>query len=120
MLKHISTTIIKSIVPVAAALLIAACAYVTEMPGATPSGVVRIEEWSAAYYGFAASGNGILNDNGERHSFTISGPGARGMGAQKVTAVGKVYNLNDLGDFEGTYRGDCRVCAQKAGAPLVA
>lgn len=87
-----------------AALFLGACAS-TEMPTATPSGVVAIQEWSAAYYGSAVAGKGILNYNGEQHDFTISGLGAGGMGAQKVTAVGKVYNLNNLADFPGTYQG---------------
>jgi hypothetical protein len=66
---------------------------------------VSIREWSAAYYGSAAAGQGTLNYNGRRHRFTISGLGAGGMGAQKVSATGKVYNLNSLSDFSGTYRG---------------
>ena len=27
------------------------------------------------------------------------------MGAQQVSATGKIYNLNNLSDFSGTYRG---------------
>jgi hypothetical protein len=30
---------------------------------------------------------------------------AKGMGGQKVSATGKVYNLNNLSDFQGRYRG---------------
>src|ERR1700743_2195574 len=83
-------------------LLIAGCASMTTAPSAPPSATVRIREWSAAYYGSAAAGKGTLYYNGQRHHFTISGLGAGGMGAQKVSATGKVYNLNNLSDFSGT------------------
>ena len=88
-----------------ALLLITGCASSTHAPSAPPSATVSIHEWSAAYYGSAAAGKGTLNYNGRWHHFTISGLGAGGMGAQKISATGKVYNLNRLSDFSGTYRG---------------
>jgi hypothetical protein len=91
-----------------ALLLIAGCASMTQAPSTPPSATVRIREWSAAYYGSAAAGKGTLNYHGQRHHFTISGLGAGGMGAQKISATGKVYNLNNLSDFSGTYRGISR------------
>jgi hypothetical protein len=89
-------------------LLIASCASMTQAPSTPPSATVRIREWSAAYYGSAAAGKGTLYYNGQRHHFTISGLGAGGMGAQKISATGKVYNLNNLSSFSGTYRGISR------------
>jgi hypothetical protein len=89
-------------------LLIAGCASMTTAPSAPPSATVRIQEWSAAYYASAAAGKGTLYYHGQRHHFTISGLGAGGMGGQKVSATGKVYNLNTLSDFSGTYRGISR------------
>ena len=80
----------------------------TTPPSAPPSATVEIREWSAAYYGSAAVGKGTLYYNGQRHHFTISGLGAGGAGAQKVSATGKVYNLNRLSDFPGTYQGISR------------
>ena len=91
-----------------ALLLITGCASMTQAPSTPPSATVRIREWSAAYYGSAAAGKGTLNYNGQRHHFTISGLGAGGMGAQKISATGKVYNLNSLSQFSGTYRGISR------------
>src|SRR5436305_8686903 len=88
-------------------LLIAGCASMTQAPSTAPSATVRIQEWSAAYYGSAAAGKGTLYFHG-RHHFTISGLGAGGMGAQKISATGKVYNLNNLSDFSGRYRGVSR------------
>ena len=89
-------------------LLIASCASMTQAPSTPPSATVSIREWSAAYYGQAEAGKGILYYNGRRHHFTISGLGAGGMGGQKISATGKVYNLNNLSEFSGTYHGVSR------------
>ena len=89
-------------------LLIAGCASMTQAPSTTPSATVSIHEWSAAYYAQAESGKGTLYYNGGRHRFTISGGGVGGSGAQKVNATGKVYNLNNLSSFSGTYHGISR------------
>ncbi len=43
-----------------------------------------------------------------RHRFTISGVGVGGAGGQKISATGKVYNLNNLSSFSGTYHGVSR------------
>ena len=90
-----------------ALLLVTGCASMTQAPSEAPVATVRISEWSAAYYGSAAAGKGTLYYQG-RHHFTISGLGAGGMGAQKISATGKVYNLNRLSDFSGTYHGISR------------
>jgi hypothetical protein len=102
------TNFINSAVATITLLLLAGCASMTTAPSTPPSATVRIREWSAAYYGSAAGGKGTLYYNGQRHHFTISGLGAGGVGAQKVSATGKVYNLNRLSDFPGTYQGISR------------
>ena len=90
-----------------AILLVAGCASMTQAPSTAPSATVSIREWSAAYYGSAASGKGTLYYHGVHH-FSISGVGVGGMGGQKISATGKVYNLNRLSDFPGTYHGVSR------------
>src|SRR6266540_5568769 len=102
------TNFINSVFASITLLLITSCASMTQAPSTSPSATVRIQEWSAAYYGSAAAGKGTLYYNGRRHNFTISGLGAGGAGAQKISATGKVYNLNNLSDFSGTYRGVSR------------
>src|SRR5436189_6385436 len=102
------TTFINSILASLTFLLIAGCASTTTAPSTPPSATVRIQEWSAAYYGSVAAGKGTLDYNGRRHHFTISGLGAGGMGGQKISATGKVYNLNNLSEFSGRYRGVSR------------
>src|SRR5437870_8127794 len=91
-----------------AAFVIGGCASTTTAPSTPPAATVRIQEWSAAYYGSAAAGKGTLNYNGQRHRFTISGVGVGGAGGQKISATGKVYNLNNLSSFSGTYHGVSR------------
>lgn len=99
------STLLQSIVTSAAAFLTIACASVTTAPADPPAATVRIREWSAAYYGSATTGKGTLNYNGQRYRFGISGLGAGGIGGQQVSASGRVYGLNNLADFPGTYRG---------------
>ena len=89
-------------------LLFASCASMTQAPSTPPSATVSIQEWSAAYYAQAETGKGTLYYNGRSHHFTISSGGVGGSGAQKVSATGKVYNLNRLSDFSGTYHGISR------------
>jgi len=102
------STYIKSAFSVTTILLLAACASMTQAPSTPPSATVTIREWSAAYYAQAETGKGTLYYNGQKHHFTISGGGVGGSGAQKVSATGKVYNLNKLSDFSGTYHGISR------------
>jgi hypothetical protein len=103
--KTMKTKFINSAFASLTFLLIGGCASTTTAPSTPPSATVRIQEWSAAYYGSAAAGKGTLNYNGQRHHFTISGLGVGGAGGQKISATGKVYNHNKLSDFSGTYRG---------------
>jgi hypothetical protein len=107
-LKTMKTNFIKSAFTSVAILLVAGCASMTQAPSTPPSATVRIREWSAAYYAQAETGQGTLYYHGVRHHFTISGGGVGGSGAQKVSATGKVFNLNRLSDFPGTYHGISR------------
>jgi hypothetical protein len=102
------TNFINSAFATIALILIAGCASMTQAPTTAPSATVRIREWSAAYYAQAETGKGTLYFNGRAHRFTISGGGLGGSGAQKVSATGKVYNLNSLSQFSGTYHGVSR------------
>ena len=99
---------LNSILTAITILFLVGCAAMTQAPAMPPSATVRIREWSAAYYGSAARGKGALYYNGRRYYFTISGAGVGGMGGQKISATGKVYNLNNLSDFSGTYHGISR------------
>ena len=49
------------------------------------------------------SGSGVLEYQGAEHEFNIGGLGVGGIGVQSINAVGAVYNMDSLSDFEGTY-----------------
>lgn len=74
-------------------------------PTGSPDATLTLNEVQAAYYGAAGTGTGTLHFNGAKHEFGISSLGAGGTGAQSVAAKGKVYNLERLSDFPGTYTG---------------
>ena len=107
-MKSVRSILVNSSLASITLLVISGCASMTQAPSTPPSATVRIREWSAAYYAQAEAGKGILYYNGGRHHFNISGGGVGGSGAQKVSATGKVYNLNRLSDFSGTYHGISR------------
>lgn len=67
------------------------------------SGTIEISSTQIAFIASAQSGGGTLEFEGMNHDFKIGGLGVGGIGIQSVNAVGVVYNLEKLSDFEGTY-----------------
>ena len=74
-----------------------------EPPRRDFSGTIEISSTQIAFIASAQSGGGTLEFEGMEHDFKISGLGIGGYGIQSVNAVGVVYNLEKLSDFEGTY-----------------
>ncbi len=72
------------------------------------SGTIEISSTQIAFIGSAQSGTGTLEFEGMEHDFKIGGLGVGGIGIQTVNAVGVVYNLEKLSDFNGIY-GQARV-----------
>jgi hypothetical protein len=69
----------------------------------TPSGKIAIETKSiGAGIGFSW-GYGKLNVSGSEFYFSVDGVTLFDVGISKATAVGEVYNLVDLAEFEGHY-----------------
>jgi len=48
-------------------------------------------------------GKGVLTYNGKSHPFKVDGLSVGDVGITKADAVGKVYHLKNLTDFNGTY-----------------
>lgn len=48
-------------------------------------------------------GHGDLIYQGSKHRFKLSGVSIVDVGASRITASGVVYNLKDIGDFNGNY-----------------
>ena len=78
----------------------------------TPSGTVTIESKSVALGVGVSWGDGKLDYQGKTQDFTVRGLSVVDVGVAKVSARGKVFNLNKLEDFAGTY------AAAQAGAAV--
>jgi hypothetical protein len=69
----------------------------------TPSGKIAIESNSIALAVGVNWGEGRLTFKGKRALFTVNGLTLVDVGIAKASAVGEVYNLTDISQFEGTY-----------------
>mgnify|MGYP001454398386 CR=1 FL=1 len=77
-----------------------------------PSGTVTIESKSVALGVGVSWGDGKLSYQGKTHTFSVKGLSVVDVGISKVSARGKVFHLNKLADFAGTY------AAAQAGAAV--
>jgi hypothetical protein len=74
-----------------------------EAKGPKPSGKVSIQSTSIAAGIGVSWGDGQLNFKGEKYQFSIDGLTLVDVGISKANAVGDVYDLKDVSQFEGTY-----------------
>ena len=74
-----------------------------EDPPRVFSGTIEISSTQIAFFVSGQSGGGTLEFEGMEHDFKIGGLGVGGIGIHSVNAVGVVYNLEKLSDFEGSY-----------------
>jgi hypothetical protein len=85
-------------------------AAVTEPTFPDQSGGVKLPsarlEFQGSSYGFiigGTSGSGKLNFQDEEFPFSISGRSLATIGVANIDAIGVVYDLDNVGDFPGTY-----------------
>ena len=72
-------------------------------PSATADGTIELHGGSvAAGVGFTWE-SGSLMFHGKKYPVSVTGLDVVDIGATKVSATGKVYNLKKLEDFDGTY-----------------
>src|SRR5215510_2826653 len=77
---------------------------VTAQPSPDLSGTVTVTATSAAVGVGWSWGKGTLTLlNGRQYHFKVSGLDVVAVGFKQATAVGNVYNLKNVKDFEGTY-----------------
>ncbi len=92
---------------IAAALLmlmmLPAGAFAQGAPAMRPSGSVTVRQVQVAFIGSGAMGGGTLYFRGRAYPFKLGGLGIGGIGISKLDAVGTVYNLRRLEDFNGVY-----------------
>ena len=96
-------------------IVIAALVCVSGMAMAAdekPSGTVSMESKSVAIGVGVSWGDGKLNYKGKTYTFSVKGLSVIDLGVSKVSARGKVYHLNKVEDFSGTY------AAAQAGAAV--
>ena len=74
-----------------------------EAKGPKPSGKVKIESTSIAAGVGVSWGDGTLRFKGKQYQFSIEGMTLVDVGISKASAVGDVYDLKDVSQFEGTY-----------------
>jgi hypothetical protein len=97
------------VLALSATFLLGACA--TRMsndptaPSGPPAATITLDEFQASYYGSATTGSGTIDFQGRTRKFSVQGIGAGGTGAQTIDATGKVYHLESLEEFPGTYTG---------------
>jgi hypothetical protein len=72
-------------------------------PPTRPSGSVSIHQVQVAFIGSGALGGGTLYFRGRSYPFKLGGLGIGGIGISRLDAVGSVYNLSRLEDFNGVY-----------------
>ena len=69
----------------------------------TPSATLRIESKSVAVGVGFQWGNGTLRYRGRNYPFKMDGLAVNAVGISSTDAIGYVYNLHRVSDFEGTY-----------------
>lgn len=79
-----------------------------------PVGKVEIKSTSVALGIGVQWGGGKLMFQGKEYKFKVNGLSIVDLGVSSIDAVGNVYDLKDVKDFEGTYS------AAKAGIALAA
>ena len=69
----------------------------------TPSGKISIESNSIALAVGVNWGDGLLTFKGRGRLFAVNGLTLVDIGIAKASAIGEVYNLTDISQFEGIY-----------------
>jgi hypothetical protein len=83
--------------------LLSGGAFAQSGPPAKPSGSVSIHQVQIAFIGSGTAGGGTLYFHGRSYRFRLGGLGIGGIGISRLDAVGSVYNLYRLSDFNGVY-----------------
>ena len=74
-----------------------------QKPAEAPSGSIHFEETQVMAILGGDWGHGTLGYNGKTYKFKLTGMGAGGWGADKLSATGEIYRLKDIADFPGKY-----------------
>ena len=102
-------SLIRTMLGAAALLFAAGCATQKSSdpnaPTGPPDATLSFDESQGGYDVAGGTGKGTITFQGKTRAFTVKAVGAGGTGVQSIHAVGDVYHLQSLEDFEGTYSG---------------
>jgi hypothetical protein len=104
------------------ALLVVVClglVTTADAKGPPRSGTLSISTTSVAVGIGVNWGNGTLNTHGKRYTFAVQGLEVGSVGVSRVRAVGQVYYLRHVTDFEGTYVAAVADAAMGGGAGVL-
>ena len=89
----------------AASLLATPAAWAQRDPGVSGpvSGTITLSAKGAAAGVGYTWGDGILTYRGHKYPFTVNGITVADVGFSTITGHGRVYHLNKVQDFSGTY-----------------
>ena len=80
------------------------CSHAPQPPLPESSGTVRLNQEQLDKAPGGGGGIGSIFFKGATYPFSISGAGISGEAVAIVRTQGEAYRLNDIGQFEGTYR----------------
>jgi hypothetical protein len=87
----------------AVALLVLSATAGAEEKEKVFAGTVEINSTQFAFLISGKAGGGTLEFQGKEYQFDLAGLGVGGFGVQSINAVGAVYNMTDISQFNGVY-----------------
>ena len=93
----------RSIMSIAAGILICLSTVAVAADKKTPDGTVKLSEGSVAVGIGWSWGHGTLSYQGKTYKFKVEGLSVGEVGVNKAEATGNVYDLKKLEDFDGIY-----------------
>jgi hypothetical protein len=82
---------------------LAACFTLARADEKTPDATIRLSAGSVAAGVGVSWGSGTLSYKGKDYPISVKGLSVGDVGATKIEASGKVYNLKSIDDFNGNY-----------------
>ena len=82
---------------------LAACFTLARADEKTPDATIRLSAGSVAVGVGVSWGSGTLSYKGKDYPIDVKGLSVGDVGATKIEASGKVYNLKSIDDFDGNY-----------------
>jgi len=96
-----------ALVPMALAAALVGAPARAQDPGVSgpPSGTIRLSARAAAVGVGYTWGSGTLHFRGHNYPFRVEGIDVADVGFARISGRGRVYHLNNVQDFTGTYVG---------------